>query len=271
MSDPSAALASGVGGIVLTMAVTAMVTKQTGRAAYVDAAWGASFVVASWAAAVALIVDGGQVSWRGWMLVVLVTIWGSRLTWHLGRRVSSSTHDDPRYESFLGGPIRNVPFSRVMVKVFALQAVLVVLVSLPVVLGVVRPVVAPWIVMTGVALWLLGVVVEAVSDAQLKAYRADPNRARILTTGLWAWSRHPNYFGDFCVWWGFWLVGGAASGWRDGLVTLLAPVLMSWILIGVSGVRLAEKRMQGRPGWTAYRARTPIFIPRPPVRGNPIR
>ncbi|MGN6160702.1 MAG: DUF1295 domain-containing protein [Marmoricola sp.] len=272
MSTPwlASALTAAVIAVVAVMGITATITRRTGKAAYVDAAWGASFVAAMVAAVLGVVADGGTPSWRAWLLLALVGIWGVRLSWHLGRRVRAWDHDDPRYESYLGGPISSVPFGRVLVKVFGLQALLVMVVSVPLELGAAHRSATPWVVALGVAAWLLGVIFEAVSDAQLAAYRADPDRPRILATGLWAWSRHPNYFGDFCVWWGFWLVGAAATGWRDGLVSIFSPILMSWILIGVSGVRLAEQRMQGRPGWTAYTARTPIFIPRPPVRGESI-
>lgn len=272
MSGPSVPIALGAGaaGIVLVMALTAAVTWRTGRAAYVDAAWGAGFVAAAWAALVSVMVVGAPL-WRAWLLVGLVTLWGLRLSVHLGRRVSSSTHDDPRYEDFLDGAVGQVPFRRVLVKVFGLQTMLVIAVSLPVTVGVVRPVTAAWVVLTGSVLWLIGVVIEAVADAQLAAYRADPDRPAVLATGLWSWSRHPNYFGDFCVWWGIWLIGGAASGLHVGILTIIAPLVMSWILIGVSGVRLAERRMQTRPGWSAYSARTSVFVPLPPRRKLPIR
>lgn len=263
MSDPSlsTALAASTVAVVAVMAVTATITKQSGKAAYVDAAWGASFVAAIWAAVAGVLVEGDTPSWRAWVLLALVSLWGIRLTWHLGRRVRGSDHDDPRYESYLGGPIASVPFGQVLIKVFGLQALLVVVVAVPLVLGSARPHASVGWVVAGAVVWLVGAYFEAVSDAQLARFRADPDRPRILATGLWAWSRHPNYFGDFCVWWGFWLIGAAASGWNDGLLSLFSPLLMSWILIAVSGVRLAEKRMQGRPGWTAYTARTSIFLP----------
>lgn len=268
MNEPSfaAAAIAAVCAVVGVMVTTAIISRRSGKAAYVDAAWGAAFVAATVAATISVIAGGRTPSWRAWLLLGLVSAWGIRLTWHLARRVRSSAHDDPRYESFLGGSISEVPFSRVLVKVFGFQALLVVIVSTPLVVGLTRPATTPWVVVPGVVVWLVGVIFEAVSDAQLAAYRADPQRPNILATGLWAWSRHPNYFGDFCVWWGLWLVGGAASGLHDGLGSLPAPVLMSWILIGVSGVRLAEKRMQGRLGWTAYAARTPVFLPWPPAR-----
>lgn len=270
MSAPSltTALATSTVAVVAVMAATAVITKRSAKAAYVDAAWGASFVAAIWAAVAGVLVAGGTPAWRAWVLLALVSVWGIRLTWHLGRRVRATDHDDPRYESYLGGPISSVPFGRVVIKVFALQALLVVVVAVPLVLGSTRSHASVGWVAIGAAVWLVGAIFEAVSDAQLARFRADPDRPRILATGLWAWSRHPNYFGDFCVWWGFWLIGAAASGWSDGLVSLFSPLLMSWILIAVSGVRLAEKRMQGRPGWTAYTARTSIFLPWFPRRSR---
>lgn len=271
MSGPSVpgALVAASGAVALVMTGTAALTRSSGKAAYVDAAWGASFVAAAWAALGYVIASGYSVTWRAWLLTALVTMWGSRLTWHLARRVKATLHDDPRYEDFLGGPIREVSFGRVILKVFGLQAVLVVVVAIPVVVGVARPVAAAWPIVLGTMVWMVGLWFETVSDAQLANYRAEPGRPPLLTTGLWAWSRHPNYFGDFCVWWGLWMVGGAASGGADALGSVASPILMTWILVGVSGVRLAEKRMQGRPGWTAYRARTPIFFPLPPVRKAP--
>lgn len=265
----ASAAAASAWAVLVVMSLTALVTKISGKAAYVDAAWGASFVSVVWAAAETVVVHGREPSWRAWVLIVFATLWGGRLTWHLARRAHASAHDDPRYESFLGGRISEIPFPRVVLRVFALQGVLVVAVALPLVVGVVQPVASTTPVIAGSVLTLIGIVFETVSDAQLKAYRSDPERPRILATGLWAWCRHPNYFGDFCVWWGFWLIGGAASGAAWALISVFSPLLMSWILIGVSGVRLAEKRMSGRPGWTAYAARTPVFVPRPPTRITP--
>ena len=124
----------------------------------------------------------------------------------------------------------------------------------------------PWIVALGVLVWLVGLVLEAVGDAQLAAYRRDPDRGPVLDRGLWAWTRHPNYFGDACVWWGLWLAGGLATGPVAGLATVAAPIAMTWFIAVVTGVRPTERRMEGRPGWDAYAARTSMLITRPPRR-----
>ena len=106
---------------------------------------------------------------------------------------------------------------------------------------------------------------EAIGDHQLRRFKSDPaNKGAIMDRGLWAWTRHPNYFGDSCVWWGLWLV--SICGWVS-LVTVLSPVLMTYFLVYATGARLAEKHMAGRPGFTEYCSRTSFFIPAPPRSG----
>ena len=152
-------------------------------------------------------------------------------------------------------------------RVFLVQGVAVWFVSLPLagrraVLRPRRPVV--WV---GVAVWAVGVFFETVGDAQLTAYKRDPDRGPVMDRGLWRWTRHPNYFGDACVWWGIWLVGGLASGWLPGLVTVLSPVAMTFLLVWITGARLLERTMMQRPGYPEYAARTSMFVPLPPRRG----
>jgi steroid 5-alpha reductase family enzyme len=113
---------------------------------------------------------------------------------------------------------------------------------------------------------LLGLVFEVVGDAQLAAYRRDPDRGPVMDRGLWAWTRHPNYFGDACVWWGLWLVGGLGSGLGPGLLTVLSPVAMTYFLVYATGARLLERTMMARPGYAEYAARTSMSLPRRPSR-----
>ena len=116
----------------------------------------------------------------------------------------------------------------------------------------------------GVAVWLLGLFFETVGDAQLERFRADPaNKGKIIDGGLWRYTRHPNYFGDACVWWGIFLVAADAL---PGVATIFAPVLMTFLLTKGSGARIMEKHMARRPGWDEYAARTSPFVPWPPRR-----
>ena len=110
--------------------------------------------------------------------------------------------------------------------------------------------------------WLVGFVFESVGDAQLARFKANPeNKGKVLDSGLWRYTRHPNYFGDFCVWWGIFLV---AAGHPAALVTIVGPALMSYLLIGVTGKELTEKSMSTRPGYAEYVERTSGFFPLPP-------
>jgi len=121
-----------------------------------------------------------------------------------------------------------------------------------------------WVAWVGVGLWAVGMAFEVAGDWQLVEFRMDPaNRGRILDTGVWAWSRHPNYFGDSAVWWGIFLV--SASSW-PGVLTVFSPVLMTWVLVARTGKALTEARMMERPGYRAYVLRTSGFIPLPPRR-----
>jgi steroid 5-alpha reductase family enzyme len=249
--------------VALAMAVTALMAFRLRKIALVDAGWGMAFV----AAAVAVTAATDTHDARTWLLLGMVLIWGLRLSWHLGRRAVASDHDDPRYIEMLGGRVGEVPALRIVTKVFVLQGLIIAAIATPVTLGLAHPLRVWWPVWLGIWLWAVGVFFEAVGDAQLARYRARTDRPPMLDTGLWAWTRHPNYFGDACVWWGLWLAGAAADGLVPAAATVIAPVAMTYFLTAVSGVRLTEKRMSGRPGWDAYAARTSVFLPRPPRRG----
>ena len=261
MSDVLPVLAVGLLTAAVVMTVAALVARAVGRVAVVDIAWGLGFVAI--AVTTAVVAQGDAV--RRWMVPVLVGMWGLRLAWHIRRRAVGSG-EDPRYEALLGGPVREVGFAAAVRKVFLVQGVAMWFISLPVQVGAALSVRWWPVVVAGVAVWLLGLVFEAVGDAQLAAYKRDPDRGPVMDRGLWAWTRHPNYFGDACVWWGLWLVGGLASGWLPGLLTVLAPVAMTYFLLFATGARLLEKSMMKRPGNPEYAARTSMFFPLPPRR-----
>jgi steroid 5-alpha reductase family enzyme len=153
-------------------------------------------------------------------------------------------------------------------KVFLTQAVAAWLVSLPLIVAGAYDVRWTWVVWLGVALWLVGLVFESVGDAQLAAYRKVPKDQKppVMETGLWRYTRHPNYFGDACVWWGLWLAGAVATGWWQGLLTVIAPIAMAWFLAFATGARLLERTMMKRPGYPEYAARTSMFFPLPSRR-----
>ncbi|MBI2242984.1 MAG: DUF1295 domain-containing protein [Nocardioides sp.] len=244
---------------VLVMTVTALAAARAGRVSVVDVAWGIALV------AVALVCAVLAGTWQSWLLLVLVAVWGGRLSSHIFT-TSRGHGEDPRYEAMLGGTLDRVGMGRAVRKVFLVQGAAVWLVSLPLQAAALAGVNWTGAIWVGVAVWLVGVLFEAVGDAQLAAYRRDPDRGPVLDRGLWSWTRHPNYFGDACVWWGIWLAGGVASGWVAGLVGVLSPVAMTIWLVWITGARLLERTMMQRPGYPEYAARTSMFVPLPPKR-----
>ncbi len=198
------------------------------------------------------------------LLLVLVTLWGLRLAAHLYHR-NSGKDEDPRYAELAEADGRS--FAQVaLTRVFLPQGIAMFLVATPVMVGMNNLGVVGWLGWLGVVVWAVGLFFEAVGDRQLAAYKARPREERppVMDQGLWAWTRHPNYFGDACVWWGLWLAAGLASGWLPGLLTVLCPVAMTVFLRNVTGAKLLERTMSQRPGWDEYAARVPLFFPRPP-------
>jgi steroid 5-alpha reductase family enzyme len=253
-------LAQVSGGAVVALAVVHSVAfavgRRIGRYNVVDVAWGIGFVAI---AAVAAILGHGDPT-RRWLLLALVSIWGLRLSWHIQRKTAGKG-EDPRYAALLG----DATVGQVLRKVFLLQACITWFVSLPLQLSAVtgatpKPLIT--VAAVGVAVWLVGVTFEAVGDRQLKVFKSYPaNRGVVMDRGLWAWTRHPNYFGDAAVWFGLWLI--TINGWW-ALATVGSPLLMTYFLVYVTGARLTEKLMAGRPGFDEYKARTAFFFPRPP-------
>lgn len=257
--------AATFGAAALAMVVTTLVAVRRQRAAVVDVAWGLGFVLMAVVAAV--LGSLTEADSRRWLLLALVAVWGGRLAWHI-RRQAVGKGEDPRYEELLGGTIDEVGVRRAVRKVFAIQGAAMWFVCLPVVAGATHATRWWGVVVAGVALWAIGLLFESVGDAQLAAYKQIPKDQRppVMERGLWRYTRHPNYFGDACVWWGLWLAGGLASGWLPGLVTVLCPVAMTYFLVHATGARLLEKTMMRRPGYPEYAARTSMFLPLPPRR-----
>ncbi|OMC42561.1 DUF1295 domain-containing protein [Mycobacterium sp. IS-1264] len=247
---------ASIAALAVVHSVTFAIGRRIGRYNVVDVAWGVGFVAI---AGVAATLGHGEAS-RRWLLLALVAIWGLRLSWHIQRKTAGKG-EDPRYAAML----REATLSQVIRKVFVLQAFITWFVSFPLQLSAVSgPTPKPLTAVTvlGVAVWLVGVTFEAVGDWQLKAFKSDPaHRGVVMDRGLWAWTRHPNYFGDAAVWWGLWLI--TITGWVS-LATIGSPLLMTYFLVYVTGARLTEKLMAGRPGFDEYRQRTAFFFPRPP-------
>ena len=227
----------------------------------VDIFWGSGFVVIAWVKYAAA--DGSPD--RGLLLTALTTLWGLRLTLHLARR-NLGKGEDFRYQAMRARHGERWP-RRSLWAVFWGQGALMWIVSLPVQAGQAdaTPDGLIWLDAIGIAIWLLGFLFETIGDWQLTRFKADPaNKGQVMDRGLWSWTRHPNYFGDFSVWWGLYLIALATtSAWW----TVISPILMSVLLIRVSGAALLERGMKKRrPGYEEYVRKTSGFFPRPPRR-----
>ncbi len=223
----------------------------------IDIFWGMGFVVSGITAWLA-----GPRPRAGSLMLALVILWGARLSWHLARR-NLGKPEDFRYLDMRQRWTNR--FEAVMfVRIYLLQFALNALVGFPVVYvlleGAPEPDAFTWL---GMAVWAAGFAFEAVGDSQLQRFKAKPeNRGKLMTTGLWALTRHPNYFGEALLWWGIFLMALTGHPGRAWLV--FSPILMTVLLRYVSGVPLLEKKYQGRPDWEAYARRTAPFIPRRP-------
>jgi steroid 5-alpha reductase family enzyme len=244
---------SGLMAVLGALTLLWAVSLRLRDASIVDPFWGPGFAVATltyW------LVDGRQGA-RGTLVLALVTLWAARLGWHLLRR-NRREGEDPRYAAMRA---RHGPgWSRVsLFRVFWLQGVILWIISMPLLAAVRSTGALGALDLIGAALALVGLALEATADRQLRRFRADPaSRGRVLDTGLWRYSRHPNYFGDAVVWWGLWLVAAAGGAWW----TIFGPAAMTFLLLKVSGVPLLEKGLEkSRPGYAEYARRTSAFIP----------
>jgi steroid 5-alpha reductase family enzyme len=227
----------------------------------VDVIWGPAFATLGWA----MVWLQGGVSARGGVTLGLVTLWGMRLGLHILLRRMASGKEDHRYTAIRRKFGTSFPFASLFV-VFWLQALLLWTISWPLQAAVVAQGSPNCFDGIGWAAAFLGIVTEAVADAQLSAFRALPRHDdSVLDTGLWRWTRHPNYFGDFLIWWGFFVSGlSAGAPWW----TVLSPIVMSALLMHFSGTGLMEETITGRrPAYRAYMARTSAFFPWPPGKG----
>ncbi len=246
--------------LVLTTSLWA-VSVAVKDSSIVDIFWGSGFVVIAWVSFA--LADGA--AGRRWLLAIMTTLWGLRLTIHLARR-NLGHGEDFRYQEMRAKAGSAWPLRSLWV-VFWAQGILMWLVSLPVQVGQQGDTASgwSWLVVVGIIVFAVGLFFETVGDLQLTRFIADPaNKGTVMDRGLWRYTRHPNYFGDFSVWWGLYLIALAAGAWW----TIIGPIIMSVLLIRVSGAGLLEKSIgKRRAGYDGYVARTSGFFPRPPKRG----
>ena len=219
-----------------------------------DIGYGIGFVIIAWVASFAYVT---QFSFVPLMLTSMVTIWGARLSLRIYLK-NKGKPEDFRYAKWRSEWKHF--YVRSFLQVFMLQGLIIFVISLPV-LFVDEQLSHIGFVCVGFAVWLIGFFFEAMGDYQLDTFLKSPeSKGHIMTTGLWKFTRHPNYFGESTMWWGIWLVS-LASAPELWFITALSPVLITFLLLKVSGIPLLEAKMSQHPEWNAYANKTNAFFP----------
>ncbi len=234
----------------------------------VDTLWGLGFVLL----AVFLLVLRFEADWGAFVVTGLVALWGLRLFFFIGLR-NFKKPEDYRYQNMREkwrqkrGPL----WLHALVKVFLGQAIFQYIIALPIILLHAFPketLDAAGIAGIGLggAIWMVGFFFEALGDNQLGRFKKDPaNKGKIMDKGLWRYTRHPNYFGEATMWWGLYVIV-ALNTTMFGLLALLSPLVITWLLRFVSGVPLLEEKMKENPAFQAYAEKTNVFFPGPPKK-----
>jgi steroid 5-alpha reductase family enzyme len=241
---------------ILLMVMGWLVSLVYRNVTLVDSLWGLGFPLMAW---VTFFLSDGFMG-RKALIAFLVTLWGLRLAIYLSWR-NWGKGEDPRYQKMRrkAGPKFRI---KSFYSIFMLQAALMWVISLSLQYGLIAPEPAkftPWDGI-GTLLWCLGFGFQALGDWQLTAFKADPaNQGRVMDQGLWAYSRHPNYFGESLMWWGIFFIVLAVP---HGEWTIISPLTITYLLLNVSGIPLTERVIQkSRPGYESYIRKTSAFIP----------
>ena len=247
------------GGLAATLAIaiaTWVVSLAKRDASIVDSVWSLLILLAGGTYAALQ----PEIAARTTVVLLLVALWAFRLTGYITWR-NWGEPEDHRYQAIRKRNEPNFGFKSLYL-VFGLQAVLAWIVSMSLLAVVRAPGPLGWMDAPGIMLVLFGLLFETIGDWQLAGFKADPaNKGKVMDRGLWRYTRHPNYFGEFCVWWGVYFIALAAGGWWS----IVSPLLMSVLLLKVSGVGLLEKDIgERRPAYREYVARTNAFFPGPP-------
>ncbi|MBI1349177.1 DUF1295 domain-containing protein [bacterium] len=246
----------GLGLLLIAMTVLWLISLWRRDVSIVDPFWGTGFLMLAWTS---IAWHSSRTTPRALLVCALVTIWSLRLSLYLLWR-NAGHGEDERYAAMRRHHGPWFPWISLFT-VFWLQAVILWIVAQPILAITTSSVTSEWNLwdILGATLWLIGFAFEAIGDWQLARFKANPaNRGQVLRYGLWRYTRHPNYFGDFCVWWGFYLFAVAdGASW-----TIISPVLMSILLMRISGVTLLESTIEERrPDYAEYRRTTNAFLP----------
>ena len=250
---------AGLAAVVALFTALWLVSLLVRNSSIVDMWWGPGILLIG----VTYAVTSNSAGDRDSVVVGLLALWAVRLAWHIGAR-NIGHGEDFRYAKWRRERGASWWWFSYF-KVFILQAVIAWIISMPLYFAIAAPAPARFTAWdaAGAMLFAIGFVFEAIGDEQLRRFKNDPaNKGRVLDTGLWRYTRHPNYFGEALLWWGFGLFGVAAGGYAG----LIGPAIMTFLLIRVSGVSLLEQTLkESKPEYHDYIRRTSSFLPMPPA------
>ena len=244
--------------VIMIYMTGCFVIAQAGRRNDVaDVAWGTGFIVT----AITALVLSESISQRGMLAMILVVLWGVRLAVHIYMR-NRGKPEDRRYRKWREEWGRHAVI-RAYLQLFLFQGLLMIIISLPVTFIILfgqEPV--GLLDILGLFIWVTGFFFETVGDYQLLTYKRDPaSKGKIMTKGLWSYTRHPNYFGEVTLWWGIYIIAlSVPQGWA----TILGPLTITFLILKVSGIPLLEEKYKDNPEFQAYKRRTSAFFPLPP-------
>lgn len=234
-----------------------LISLSKKRADLADFAWGLGFVFLAWLS----FFLSADLTMKKVLLNFLVSVWGLRLAFHIFLRLKKKP-EDQRYQNFRQSWGKRF-FWRSFWQIFFLQGLLLYLIAIPVLfININAEGNISFFTIAGFIIWLIGFYFEAAADWQLKKFLGNPkNKGKLMTQGLWRYSRHPNYFGEVTLWWGIYLM---ALDLPNGFYTIIGPFTITILILFVSGIPLLEKKYRDRPDFAAYKKKTSIFFPLPP-------
>jgi len=221
-----------------------------------DVAWGLGFILIAWTS----FFLSGNSGTRGLLVGALVSIWGLRLSWHIHSR-NKGKAEDYRYLAWRKQWGR-LFYLRSYLQIYLLQGFLLYLIAIPImVININNSSALNWLDFVGVFVWIIGFYFEVRGDYELAQFVKNPaNKGKIMQNGLWAYTRHPNYFGEVTLWWGIFIV---SLGSAPFFYTLIGPLTITILILFVSGIPLLEKKYAGNPDFEDYKKRTSVFFPLP--------
>lgn len=245
-----------VGAVFIFMSIFFFIGAVTVNNGVVDIAWGLGFVLI----VIVNLFTEDFGSWRLILISILIAIWGLRLAGYLGLRLVSKKEEDFRYQEFRRKWQPNFLFKS-FTRIYILQGFLMLLICSPVIMVRFATYNPPLGLLdyVGVAVWIVGFFFETVGDIQMHLFKSKPeNKGKIMTSGLWRFTRHPNYFGEIAMWWGIGIIGLSSAA---GPLTFSGALLITYLLIYVSGIPMLEKKYENNPEFQEYAKRTSVLIP----------